>query len=87
MNDELVGYLSKNTSLPPKVIHAIVEKAIIKNYTKGSLLQIGECCLVLKGCIRNFLIIDGEEKTIEFYTEGQPVSPCFQTNPKNQNGN
>ena len=34
-----------------------------------------ESFLVLKGCIRSYLIADGEEKTLEIYTEGQPIMP------------
>jgi len=33
-----------------------------------------ESFLVLKGCIRSYLVKDGEEKTIEFYTEQKPVT-------------
>mgnify|MGYP003679993880 CR=1 FL=1 len=31
--------------------------------------------LILKGCIRSYIIENGEEKTIEFYTEEQVVTP------------
>lgn len=74
MNKELVAYLSKNTPLSVETIYTIAETAIIRNLDKGSILENGECCLILKGCVRCYLIKDGEEKTVEFYTEEQPVS-------------
>ncbi|MDR1402536.1 MAG: Crp/Fnr family transcriptional regulator [Tannerellaceae bacterium] len=80
MKDELAKFLSKNTTLSDELINTIVENSILERYRKGTmLLNAGElsnkCYLILKGCIRSYLIKDGEEKTIEFYTEEQPVSP------------
>ena len=80
MNNEFVKFLSKNTSLSGEIINAIVENAVIQNYKKGTILlkegdRTNECYLILKGCIRSYVIKDGEEKTIEFYTEEQSVSP------------
>lgn len=74
MSIELENYLAKNTTLSKEVIHAIAETTITKYLSKGDFLQKDECCLVLKGCVRCYLVRDGEEKTIEFYTEEQPVS-------------
>ena len=78
--NELAKYLSKHTSLSEELITIISEKTAIKSYAKGSfLLKEGElsneCYLIFKGCIRSYLIKDGEEKTIEFYTEEQSVTP------------
>ena len=36
---------------------------------------------IIKGCLRAYYIVDGEEKTTEFYTEFEPVSPiCVAAN-------
>ena len=80
MDNEFVKFLSKNTSLPDELLNILVENTIIKNFKKGTLLlkegdKEAECYLILKGCIRSYVIKDGEEKTIEFYTEEQFVSP------------
>ncbi len=32
------------------------------------------CYLVLQGCVREFFYKDGEERTVEFYTEFEPVN-------------
>jgi CRP-like cAMP-binding protein len=29
----------------------------------------------MKGCIRSYYLVDGEERTTEFYTEGQSITP------------
>ena len=80
MENELIKYLSKNTSLSDELINVIVENSDIRSYKKGTILLregelSNECYLILKGCIRSYLIKNGEEKIIEFYTEEQPVSP------------
>jgi len=74
MKNRLAAYLSKNTVLSHEIINAIVDTAVFKSYEKGTIIQEHACFLVLKGCIRSYLAKDGEEKTIEFYTEEQPVS-------------
>lgn len=50
----------------------------IRHYKKGDYLlkegQVSDICYyVLKGCVRQFYLIDGEEKTTFFYTEEQSV--------------
>jgi CRP-like cAMP-binding protein len=57
---------------------AIAEQLEVKTFAKGTLLlrddQVcTECYMVLKGCIRQYRIVDGEEKTTQLYTEGQAV--------------
>ena len=78
--NEFVKYLSKHTPLPDELINIIVENTIIQNFKKGTILlqegdRVNACYLILKGCIRSYVIKDGKEKTIEFYTEEQSVSP------------
>jgi CRP-like cAMP-binding protein len=80
MDNEFIKYLSKNTSLPDELIHILVENTVVQNFKKGTLLlkegdRVTACYLILKGCIRSYILKDGEEKTIEFYTEEQSISP------------
>jgi len=80
MKNEFTKYLSKNTSLSDEQINAIVESSIIQEFKKGTILlkkgdRANECYLILKGCIRSYVIKDGEEKTIEFFTEEESVVP------------
>ena len=59
---------------------AIFESTFIQSFEKGNILLkeggiSNDCYFVLKGCIRSYFLKDGEEKTIEFYTEEQSVMP------------
>jgi len=59
-------------------IEAIVETTTIKHYKKGEILlregQISaEVYFVLEGCVRQYYLVEGEEKTNNFFTEGQWV--------------
>lgn len=80
MKNEFAKYLSKHTSLTNEQIDIIVENTVIQNFKKGTILlqegeRANECYLILKGCIRSYVIKNDEEKTIEFFTEEQAVSP------------
>lgn len=80
MENEIIKYLSKYTSLSNEIAEIVVESTIIKNFKKGTLLLkegdiSKESYFVLKGCVRSYLIDDGEDKTLEFYTEEQPILP------------
>ena len=81
MENEILKYLSKYIPITDEIEKAINESAFIKSFKKGTvLLEQGsfsnECFFVLKGCIRCCCEVDGEEKTIEFYTEEQAVTPA-----------
>lgn len=81
MKSEILKYLSKYTVITKEIEIAISESTFIKTFKKGSvLLKEGgisnECYFILKGCIRSYFLKDGEEKTIEFYTEEQSVVPA-----------
>lgn len=80
MENELLKYLSKYVVITEELEKAIIESVFIKSFKKGTiLLKAGcfsnECYFILKGCIRSYYMKDGEEKTTEFYTEEQVVSP------------
>lgn len=80
MENEIVKYLSRYTPMTKELEEAILESEFIKSFRKGTiLLEEGkfsnECYFVIKGCIRSYYLKDGEEKTTEFYTEEQAVTP------------
>jgi len=67
------GFLTKDE------LQLIVDNSTIQLFKKGTyLLKEGEvakhCYLVLNGCVREYLVKNGEEKSTAFYTEGQPVN-------------
>ena len=80
MHDLLFDFISKYISLTEDEKKAIVSLAMFRSVRKGTaLLKEGEKSndgyFVLKGCIRTYYIIDGEEKTTAFYTEMEALTP------------
>jgi len=80
MEHVLFDYLAKYLTLSEEEKKAIVDFNIFKTYKKGTiLLQAGQlstdCYFVIKGCIRCYYIIEGEEKTTAFYTELESLAP------------
>lgn len=73
------SFLKEFQLLEPKEIELIVSTANLKQFKKGEyLLKSGKvaqhCYFLLSGLIREFHLRDGDEKTTEFYTEGDPVN-------------
>lgn len=80
MENILFDFISKYISLTEDEKSAMVALDIFRTFKKGTiLLKEGQHSVdgyfVLKGCIRTFYIIDGEEKTTAFYTEMEGVTP------------
>lgn len=87
MTHILVEFMSKLTSLTEEESRGIEESFPIVTYDKHHyLLKEGmiarSAYFVIKGCIREFEIVDGEEKTTAFYTEHQNAVN-FQSQSKN----
>ena len=79
MDDELQNLFSEFPSLNEQEVKAISENIIVRSFKKGTvLLKEGriskECYSVLKGCVRQYYIKDGEEKSTAFFTEGEAVA-------------
>lgn len=91
MEDKLLIYFQKIMPLSEEEVMAIVETMTIKQYKKGTVLlkegQIStEVYFVLEGCVRLFYLVDGDEKTNNFFTEEQWVismNSFSQNNPSN----
>lgn len=80
MKNELLKYLSEHISLSEEISELIHKSSNIRHYKKGDIILkensiAEESFLVLKGCLRSYLIKDGEEMTVDLYTEGQPIIP------------
>lgn len=87
MKNELIKYISKFITLDDEEAKVLAEHNPVRMFKKGTtLLREGEtpdkCWFVLKGCVRQFHIIDGSEKTAFFYTEKQAIAPT--SNYENQ---
>ncbi len=78
MDDKLLKYFQRIMPLSNDEIRAIVETMSIRHYKKKTVLlkegQIStEVYFVLEGCVRQFYLVDGDEKTNNFFTEEQWV--------------
>lgn len=80
MQQILFDFLSKYVPLTEEEKHAIVSLDIFRSVKKGTILleegqNTKESYFVLKGCIRKYYILEGEEKTTAFYTEMEGLTP------------
>jgi CRP-like cAMP-binding protein len=80
MQNILFEFISKYISLTEDEKNAILCLNLFRSVKKGMpLLKEGQrskdSYFVLKGCIRKYYIIDGEEKTTAFYTEMEGLTP------------
>ena len=78
MNEKLLKYFQRIMPLTEEEARAITETMTIRQYSKGTVLlkegQVStEAYFVLEGCVRQFYLVDGEEKTANFFTEEQWV--------------
>ena len=78
MITKLTDYFSRFAALSQEESDAIIKSSVVKSYKKGDiLLREGEisreCYFVLEGCVRQYYMVDGEEKTSNFFTEEQWV--------------
>ncbi|MEO0684345.1 MAG: cyclic nucleotide-binding domain-containing protein, partial [Cyanobacteria bacterium J06649_11] len=80
MQHLLFDFISTYVSLSEEEKHAILSLDIFRSIKKGTILleegqRSQEGYFVLKGCIRTYYVIDGEEKTTAFYTEMEGLTP------------
>jgi CRP-like cAMP-binding protein len=85
MQNLLFDFISKYITLSKEEKEAIVSLDIFHTVKKGTILlkegqRSRDGYFVLKGCIRTYYVIDGDEKTTAFYTEMEGVTPhCVKT--------
>lgn len=80
MKEVLFEFLSNYVALTEEEKSAILSLDIFRSAKKGTILlregqKSNEGYFVLKGCIRTYYIIDGEEKTTAFYTKMDSLTP------------
>ena len=90
MTNKLVTYFSKITHLSAEEKNALAESAIPLFFKKGTvLLKEGQASVksyfIFEGCIREFIVTDGEEKTMNFFTEDQWVISLNNFTSENSN--
>ena len=72
LKEKIRTVVSKIEMLTPEEIETIVEITIVDSFKKGTvLLKEGQiptkCYMVLEGCLREYQIIDGEEKPMSLF--------------------
>ena len=80
MKNILFDFISKYISLTEDEKNAILSLDLFRSVKKGTtLLKEGQkskdSYFVLKGCIRTYYVLDGEEKTTAFYTDMEVLTP------------
>jgi len=87
MQQDLFHFLSKFKELTEVQINELGEMMTVKEIKKNTLVvKQGQLCnlcyFVLKGCLRQYILSDGIEKTIAIYTEEEAIN--FFSNQGNQ---
>ncbi|TCI89969.1 Crp/Fnr family transcriptional regulator [Tenacibaculum sp. M341] len=88
MHEILFNFISKYITITEEEKKAIISLGVFKSEKKGSILLkegqfSNESFFVLKGCLRSYYIIKGEEKTTSFHTEMTAINALNQTSEKN----
>lgn len=90
MHNLLLEFIEKHITLSEEEKNIITSANVFKSVKKKTILlnegqRSNEGYFVLKGCLRDYQIIDGEERTTAFYTEMEGVTPhCVQTKKPSQ---
>lgn len=80
LKEKIKSLVSNFQILTSDEVDLIVEKTIVDEFKKGCiLLKEGQrptkCYMVVEGCVREYMIKDGEEITTSFFTEGDTFTP------------
>jgi CRP-like cAMP-binding protein len=80
MQDVLFDFIAKYVTLTAEEKNVLLSLDIFRSVKKGTiLLEAGQksknSYFVMKGCIRTFYLVEGEEKTTAFYTEMEMLTP------------
>jgi len=75
----ILDYIASFAHLTEVEKQAILDSVTFKTFKKGEfILMEGEilnfCYFIIKGCVREYYIKDGEEKITNFYIEQDPIS-------------
>lgn len=80
MDSKIIEFISQYISLTEEESRIIEKSKFIKEFNRDDiLLKEGEysnqCFFVLKGCVRAYYLLDGEEKNTEFFVENDAIVP------------
>jgi CRP-like cAMP-binding protein len=80
MKNILFDFMSKYISLTDEEKNILLSLDLFRSLKKGTILleegqKTKDSFFVLKGCIRTYYVLEGEEKTTAFYTELEALTP------------
>lgn len=80
MGNQIIAFILQYIPLSESEIQIIEQSNLIVEYAKGdTLLRASEysnkCFFILKGCVRSYYLIDGEERNTEFFVENDTITP------------
>ena len=80
LKEKIRSLISNNDILNSEEIELLVKKTIVNKFKKGTiLLREGQiprnCYMVVEGCVREYIIKDGEEISTNFFTECDTFTP------------
>jgi CRP-like cAMP-binding protein len=80
MEDYLFTFVEQYMELSTDEKQAITDLSVFHAFKKGAVLLAAgdfsdESYFVMKGCLRCYYVIDGEERTTAFFTESESFSP------------
>lgn len=80
MHTELLDYLSRYMPISQDLAEALGKASFVKSYPKGSILlregdPVGAGYFLLSGCVRSYVLKDGDDRTIDFYIEEDSILP------------
>ncbi|NBW35628.1 MAG: Crp/Fnr family transcriptional regulator [Cytophagia bacterium] len=80
MQDLLFDFISKYIDINEDEKNALISLDLFRSFKKGAILlkegeKSKESYFVLKGCIRTYYLVEGDEKTTAFYTEMDALTP------------
>jgi len=82
MKDHFEEYLKNFNLLTEDEIQLLVSNTDVQGFKKGSQISDKHCYLVLEGCVREYILKDGLEKTTAFFLKGDSLVPI--SNQKNE---
>lgn len=79
LQKEFKAFIANFPYLKEEEVDIIVENTVLRECKKGTVLLTEgsvakECYAVVRGCVREYYLKDGLEKTTAFFTEGQSVN-------------
>jgi CRP-like cAMP-binding protein len=80
MPSKLTEFLSRYIPMSEELEHALTESGLTRSFRKGTILlrqgdRADKAFFVLSGCIRSYALKEGEDRTIDFFIEEEPVMP------------